>query len=66
MTTKNELFEIIGLYCLEYCRVNVSLCKECNRSRYASPEVTGMLSRVFRSRTDPLVSDTEDLDEPAT
>jgi hypothetical protein len=29
MTTKNELFEIIGLYYLECCSVNVSLVKEC-------------------------------------
>jgi hypothetical protein len=66
MTTKNELFEIIGLYCLECCSGNESQVKECDGSRYASSEGDRCAYWGFRLGADPLVSGTEDLDEPET
>ena len=66
MTTKNELFEIIGLYCLECCSGNASQVKECDGSRYSSPEGDRCTFWNFRLGGDSLASDTEDLDEPET
>jgi hypothetical protein len=47
MTTKNELFEIIRLYCLECCSGNESQIKECDAHVLLPLKVTGVLSGVL-------------------